>query len=147
MGDDNYATNGINRTIETSLWNSYDNISGVLLLIGWNFTIQGMNRYHQLLHHGCYINLLVFQVLIIKTWNWNPIKWKFNLIVIWGYKYLLSKRFSFLMNDESDMSNIVYPGFTWIFAILSTVFMNEYTDFAIQAVCHLCTYFILSTIA
>ena len=55
------------------------------------------------------------------------------LIVIWGSKYLISKRFSLLMNDASDMNNIGSQGITGIFVIDSQVIMNEYTDFAIQA--------------
>ena len=50
------------------------------------------------------------------------------------------------MNDVSDMSNIVSLGFTGIFVISSLVIMNESTDFAIQAIYHLYTYFVLSTI-
>ena len=33
------------------------------------------------------------------------------LIAIWGSKYLISKRFSLLMNDASDMNNIFSQGF------------------------------------
>ena len=68
------------------------------------------------------------------------------LIVIWGSKYLISKRFSLLMNDASDMNNIGSQGITGIFVMDSQVIMNEYTDLAIQAVYHIYTYFVLSTI-
>ena len=47
------------------------------------------------------------------------------------------------MNDASDMNNISSQGITGIFVIDSQVIMNEYTDFAIQAVYHIYTYFVL----
>ena len=50
------------------------------------------------------------------------------------------------MNDASDMNNIGSQGITGIFVIDSQVIMNEYTDFDIQAVYHIYTYFVLSTI-
>ena len=50
------------------------------------------------------------------------------------------------MNDASDMNDISSQGITGIFVIDSQVLMNEYTDFAIQAVYHIYTYFVLSTI-
>ena len=59
------------------------------------------------------------------------------LIVIWGSKYLISKIFSLLMNDASDMNNIGSQGITGIFVIDSQVIMNEYTDYAIQADYHI----------
>ena len=40
------------------------------------------------------------------------------LIVIWGSKYLISKIFSLLMNDASDMNNIGSQGITGIFELL-----------------------------
>ena len=50
------------------------------------------------------------------------------------------------MNDASDMNNIGSQGITGIFVIDSQVIMNEYTDFAIQVVYHIYTYFVLSKI-
>ena len=50
------------------------------------------------------------------------------------------------MNDASDMNDISSQGITGIFVIDSQVLMNEYTDFAIQAVYHIYTYFVLSTV-
>ena len=84
----------------------------------------------------------------IRNWDMKleSVSIEICLIVIWGSKYLISKRFSLLMNDASDMNNIGSQGITGIFVIDSQVIMNEYTDFAIQAVYHMYAYFVLSTI-